>query len=116
MLHSCIVRACIGRAIVTAATKAAAQTATERINMVTSLFSVLSLQRFGTPDDPMGFQPERRPVTAWQTSSASIHSHHTTQIEACAPKRTEYDTLIRDDRAHDVSRCRAQPFVKVTRS
>ena len=29
-------------------------------------FSVLSLQRFGTPDDPMGFQPERRPVTAWQ--------------------------------------------------
>src|SRR6476660_3591079 len=115
MLHSCIVRACIGRAIVTAATKAAAQTATERINMV-PLFLSSFASAIWDARRSYGFQPERRPATAWQTSSASIHSNHTTQIEACAPKRPEYNTLIRDDRAHDVSRCRAQPFVKVTRS
>src|SRR6476619_4552622 len=115
MLHSCIVRACVGRAIVTAVTKAAAQTATERINMVTSPFSVLSLQRFGTPDDPMGFQPERRPVTRMahikRLDSTATVLH---RLRPVRPKELNIIPCSENDRAHYVSRCRARPFVKVT--
>ena len=42
VLHSCIVRACTGRAIVAAATKAATQMVADRIIMVASLFAVFS--------------------------------------------------------------------------
>ena len=68
VLHSCIVRACTGRAIVAAATKAATQMVADRISMVASLFAVFSSRE----DHSISWttvRTKRRPATVWQRTS-----------------------------------------------
>ena len=79
VLHSCIVRARTGCAIVAAATKAATQMVADRIIMVASLFAV-----FSSREDHYiwwtAVRTKRPQATGWQKTSTALDPITTTTI------------------------------------